>query len=134
MEGVRRVSLLIVGSVAFDTVKTARHAAEEVLGGSATYAAYAAALNRAGEIAGFDPDEASTVRAAASLQCPLVLVHGWWDIVVPYQHSQAILHAARPPKKLIRQVLQGHGADFRREKWLVRQIESLVKTARAMSV
>jgi len=100
----------------------------------ASEAAYAAALNRAGVIAGFDPDEASTVRAAASLQCPLVLVHGWWDIVVPYQHSQAILHAARPPKKLIRQVLQGHGADFRREKWLVRQIESLVKTARAMSV
>jgi len=36
------MSLLVVGSVAFDTVKTARGVAAEVLGGSATYCAYAA--------------------------------------------------------------------------------------------
>ncbi len=38
------MSLLVVGSVAFDTVKTADGSAEEVLGGSATYAAYAASF------------------------------------------------------------------------------------------
>ena len=38
------MSLLIVGSVAFDTVKTANGVAEEVLGGSATYCAYAASF------------------------------------------------------------------------------------------
>lgn len=38
------MSLLIVGSVALDTVKTARGVAEEVLGGSATYCAYAASF------------------------------------------------------------------------------------------
>ncbi len=38
------MSLLVVGSVAFDTVKTAGGVAEEVLGGSATYCAYAASF------------------------------------------------------------------------------------------
>ena len=38
------MSLLVVGSVAFDTVKTSQGAAEEVLGGSATYCAYAASF------------------------------------------------------------------------------------------
>ena len=38
------MSLLVVGSVAFDTVKTADGVAEEVLGGSATYCAYAASF------------------------------------------------------------------------------------------
>ena len=38
------MSLLVVGSVAFDTVKTSHGVAEEVLGGSATYCAYAASL------------------------------------------------------------------------------------------
>ena len=38
------MSLLIVGSVAFDTVKTAAGVANEVLGGSATYCAYAASF------------------------------------------------------------------------------------------
>jgi len=38
------MSLLIVGSVAFDTVHTAQGSADEVLGGSATYCAYAASF------------------------------------------------------------------------------------------
>jgi len=38
------MSLLVVGSVAFDTIKTAGGTAEEVLGGSATYCAYAASF------------------------------------------------------------------------------------------
>jgi sugar/nucleoside kinase (ribokinase family) len=38
------MSLLIVGSVAFDTIKTSGGAAEDVLGGSALYCAYAASF------------------------------------------------------------------------------------------
>ena len=38
------MSLLVVGSVAFDTVKTPYGQAEEVLGGSATYASLAAGI------------------------------------------------------------------------------------------
>ncbi len=38
------MSLLVVGSVAFDTVRTSNGVAEEVLGGSAAYCAYAASF------------------------------------------------------------------------------------------
>ena len=38
------MSLLIVGSVAFDTIKTSQGVAENVLGGSASYCAYAASF------------------------------------------------------------------------------------------
>ena len=38
------MSLLVVGSVAFDTIRTAQGTAEDVLGGSATYCAYAASF------------------------------------------------------------------------------------------
>ncbi len=60
------------------------------------------AVSRAGAIAGFDPENASAVSAAARLKCPLILVHGRLDVVVPYQHSQKIYNAAWEPKKLIR--------------------------------
>ena len=54
----------------------------------------------AGEMADFDPAEASTVAAAAKLDCPLLLVHGLIDISVPLEHSQAIYDAASEPKEL----------------------------------
>lgn len=58
-------------------------------------------LNRAGELGGFNPHEASSEMAAMSLTCPLLLVHGLLDMSVPLEHSEAIFAAAAGPKKLL---------------------------------
>ncbi len=62
---------------------------------------FADALALAARTAKFDPDEASSVKAAAKLTIPLLLVHGMIDLSVPKEHSEAILQAAGGPKKLI---------------------------------
>jgi len=59
------------------------------------------AMAKAGEIAGFDPAQASAVKAAAKLTVPLLLVHGMIDLSVPAEQSKAIYDAAAGPKKLI---------------------------------
>lgn len=58
-------------------------------------------MTRAGEIAAFNPAEASSVEAAKKLHCPLLLVHGVIDLSVPFDHSQAIYDAATGTKKLL---------------------------------
>ena len=62
---------------------------------------YDALWARAGEIARFDPAETSTVAAAATLTCPLTVVHGRLDWLVPYSHGKAVFDAAPQPKRLI---------------------------------
>lgn len=65
-------------------------------------ALYEEVLARAGVMGEFDPVEASTVKAAAKLRCPLRLVHGLLDWGVPLDHSQAIYDAAGEPKEFTR--------------------------------
>jgi pimeloyl-ACP methyl ester carboxylesterase len=62
---------------------------------------YDALWARAAEIARFDPDETSTVAAAAARACPLTVIHGRLDWLVPHSHGKAVFDAARPPKRLI---------------------------------
>jgi len=84
---------------------------------------YEAALKRAGELAEFDPEEASAVKAAVGLKAPLVLVHGWWDIIVPTLHSRLIRAAAAGRCRLIWLPLANHPPEvFRTKRWLVKQI------------
>lgn len=59
------------------------------------------ALARAGEIAGFDPETASSVDAASQLRIPVLLAHGLLNISVPKEHSDAIFEQLQGPKKLI---------------------------------
>ncbi len=89
---------------------------------------YDEALWKAGALAGFDPDGASGVRAAAALTCPLILAHGLLDLIVPYSHSQAIYKAAHEPKKLITLPFQGHDAGMAQELWIASQIAKLAET------
>jgi uncharacterized protein len=93
----------------------------------------AASLNRDFARAVTERDPAA---AAAALKCPLLLVHGTKDDVVPYPISQRIFAAARDPKTLVK--AEGAAHDFldRREwltgiasQWLLAQLGVLSKSA-----
>ncbi len=53
------------------------------------------AITEAARLAGFDADDADSMRAICRTTAPVLLVHGTADIHIPIEHSEAIL-AARP--------------------------------------
>jgi len=89
-------------------------------------ATYNAVWARAGKIAGFDPNDTSTTDAAAKLKCPLVVVHGLLDNLVPYEHGRAVYEAAPQPKHFYSVPLAGHSTILLgREAWLAEKIVGL---------
>jgi len=91
---------------------------------------YEAVIARAGEIGGFDPADASAVKAAAQLKVPLLLVHGSLDLIVPVEHSKAIHEAAAGPKRLI---IVKPGPEqlallTKLEDWIAEKIDMLAET------
>ncbi len=54
-----------------------------------------AAINRAGRVGGFDPDQASPLRAIVKTKAPILLIHGRADTWVPCGQSEK-MHAAAP--------------------------------------
>ena len=87
---------------------------------------YDAVWARAAEIAGFDANDTSTTDAAAKLRCPLLVVHGRLDSLVPYSHGKAVYEAAPQPKELITVPWAGHSTILAaREKWFAEQIARL---------
>ncbi|MFW6061932.1 MAG: alpha/beta hydrolase [Planctomycetota bacterium] len=90
-----------------------------------------AAFARAGGLAGVDLNQASAVDAGRHLHCPLLLVHGTLDWMVPHDHSR-LIHAAAPgPKDLITVPRKTHtGLIFGRAKWNARHLDALARTAR----
>jgi pimeloyl-ACP methyl ester carboxylesterase len=88
------------------------------------------ALERAGEIAQFEPERASTVAAARKLHCPLIVVHGSMDPLVPAEQAKAIYQAAPAPKMYVPLHLAGHAPEIGRGKWLADQFGVLVKMGR----
>ncbi len=90
---------------------------------------FQAALDRAGQLANFNPAEASSVAAAEKLKVPLLLVHGILDLSVPKEHSDAIFAAAAGPKKLI---LITPGPEWvalgaLMEDWVAEKMDTLIK-------
>ena len=90
---------------------------------------FQAALDRAGQLAKFNPAEASSVAAAEKLKVPLLLVHGILDLSVPKEHSDAIFAAAAGPKKLI---LITPGPEWvalgaMMEDWVAEKMDALIK-------
>ena len=81
------------------------------------------ALEAAGKLANFDPDEASSVKAAAKLdKTPLLLVYGILDLTVPSEHGKIIYEAAAGPKKLVLKPI----LDFAIiEDWIADRVEEL---------
>ena len=81
---------------------------------------------RAGQMAHFQPQEASAVEAAKALRCPLMLSHGAMDIVIPASDSEAIYAAAGGPKEIeIIPLLEHFGIVVGREGAIVAGIEKL---------
>ena len=104
--------------------------AAEALSPFSTEEAVNSAVRGAGTMAGFDPENASALSAAARLKCPLILVHGRFDVVVPYKHSQKIYNAAWEPKKLILLWFADHnGVQLGRNKWIVNKMQLLMDMA-----
>lgn len=81
---------------------------------------------RAGEMGKFDPDDASALKAIAKVKCPVLLVHGKFDMTSPYADSEALLVAAGGPKELDSQPLLNHlSIQFGRWGEMVKGIEKL---------
>ena len=92
------------------------------------------AVDRAGRMANFNPANASAVAAAGKLTCPLVVIHGSWDCLVPLSQGEAIVAASSAPKKkLIPLRGVGHVAEIGRMGWLTDQIDVLADMSRECS-
>ncbi len=83
------------------------------------------AVDRAGELGGFDPAEASAQAAAEKLHCPLLVVQGKWDMLVSVDEAEAVFEAAETSKKYIQLDFAGHGAEVGRTAWLAGQMDAL---------
>jgi alpha-beta hydrolase superfamily lysophospholipase len=59
------------------------------------------AVTRAGELAGFDADDADSVAAMAGLRVPVLLVHGGNDRKIPLSHARRLLAAAPDGSELL---------------------------------
>ena len=87
---------------------------------------------RGGELADFDPDEASAIRAAAELKAPLLVVHGRIDAIVPHSHGVAVYNAANVQKKLVTFPLLGHiSLVLGRQTWFAKQADKHFRGAAA---
>lgn len=68
---------------------------------------YHEALDQAGRIAGFDPDESDATDAIRLTNAPVLLIHGTNDLIVPYWNSVALSEAA--PENSMRLPIKGGG-------------------------
>ncbi|MFP4355363.1 MAG: alpha/beta hydrolase [Phycisphaerae bacterium] len=84
------------------------------------------AIEKAGQMASFQPSRASAVQAASRLRCPLIVVHGRMDMTVPISHGRAIHRAAAGPKVIHEIPLAGHYTVIvGREAWFAGLVEQL---------
>jgi uncharacterized protein len=85
----------------------------------------------AGNLAGFDPSQASAAKSARKLNCPIILIHGLLDVVVPTEHSEVILEAAPEPKKLIILNWADHmTVQVGQDEYLADQLDAVTKMGR----
>jgi uncharacterized protein len=86
---------------------------------------YEQAWQRAGELAHFDPRQTSALAAVGNLRCPVVIVHGLLDKVVPYEQAVTLHHAAHEPKQLLPVKYAGHDLLATHRGLLVEQIVTI---------
>jgi len=85
-------------------------------------------LSLAAKKAGFDPKTTSAFNDAAKLKCPVYLIHGLGDLVVPVSDSEAIFGQLKGPKEL-KIIIPGPeqiaiGIDW--ANWVTSQVEKLI--------
>ena len=79
---------------------------------------------RAGQLAEFDPGDASAIVAAGQLTAPLLVIHGRIDAIVPHSHGSAVYQAANVKKKLVTYPLLAHvSLMFARQRWFARHAD-----------
>jgi alpha-beta hydrolase superfamily lysophospholipase len=66
-----------------------------------------AELEKAGELAGFDPFATAAVKDAATLTCPIYIAHGTLDMAVPVAESEAIYLAVPHKQKRLQVIMPG---------------------------
>jgi alpha-beta hydrolase superfamily lysophospholipase len=87
-------------------------------------------LARGGELAEFEPADASALVAAGQLEVPLLVVHGRIDAIVPHSHGSAVFDAAKVPKKLMTFPMLGHVTlMFARQRWFARHADAHYRSA-----
>ena len=59
-------------------------------------------VDRAGELAGFDPDQANTLTAIQKTKAPVLLIHGERDINIPIAQAERLHQGALDHSRLIR--------------------------------
>jgi hypothetical protein len=101
------------------------------------------AFRIAGERGDFDVEQVSTIRAAASIRAPVLLIHGSADRDTGPDHAQRILEALQGDKRLILVEGAGHNASLRGphvwteiEAWVERHVnraQAEASTARVVS-
>lgn len=83
------------------------------------------AVHQAGEMAMFDPEDASTVAAARKLTCPVVIIRGGLGLIIPSSQCEAVFDAVEMPKKLITLRFSGPIVEMWRDDWLANQMDAL---------
>jgi len=73
---------------------------------------HARIVDEAGALGGFDPDDASPLRQIKRTTAPVLVIHGEWDAIIPFEHAQR-LHAAAPAhSRLIALPATGHFGSY----------------------
>lgn len=91
---------------------------------------FEAALQTAGQMAHFNPEQASAVDAAKNLNCPLLVAHGCLDLLVPLGQGAEIFNAAPVRKKFLALRWAGHAPEIGRDGWLMDKIDLLAAMSR----
>jgi len=86
-----------------------------------------AIIKEAATIAGFDASETSALAAAAAIKCPVYLVHGLLDPIVPLDASRQILAAAGDPKRLRVMGLDQLGIVAILEDWIADEMDAFAR-------
>ncbi len=117
----------VCGVVAIAPWKDTYSKAKRDLGMLASQQQVNKALDEIGKIAGFDPYSTSAVVDAAKLTCPVYLIHGRLDWVVPVSDSEAIFMALNGPRKLqiVEPVVGQVGIAVRVSAWEADLVENL---------
>jgi len=72
-----------------------------------------AIVDKAGDKAGYDPDEAEAIDAIAQIEVPVLILHGEWDLLVPHTHGEILREAGGENVQMISLPITGHlGAWF----------------------